>query len=111
MQIWLVVLVDSAYLFAVVRNSRGRRVLRTTGLTIKYITQESAIFIFILILGVFSLVQNTQFTKTGFYGVLQVVIVVAVIVAIASEVVSTVWNLVVSVVEFLEERRNQKQRE
>ena len=43
-----------------------------------------------MILGVFSLVQETSFTETGFYRFLQTVMVIAVIVAIGSEVVALV---------------------
>jgi hypothetical protein len=111
MQIWLVVLVDAVYLVTVIRQSWGKRIFRTGGLKIKHIAQEAAIFIFILILGIFSFVQNTAFTSTGFYTVLQAVIVVAVIVAIASEVVALVWNIVSKIAEFLADRRSNKQRE
>ena len=89
----------------------GKKIFRTGGLKIKHIAQEAAIFIFILILGIFSFVQNTTFTSTGFYTVLQTVIVIAVIVAIASEVVSLVWNIVSKIAEFLADRRTKKQRE
>jgi hypothetical protein len=56
---------------------------------------------FLLVLGIFALFQNTKFTESGLYRVLQVLVVIAVIVAIFSEVIATIWGLVNSVRTFI----------
>jgi hypothetical protein len=75
---------------------------------IKYIAQEAAILLFLLVLGVFALLQGTKFIESNLYGILEIIVVVSIIVAITSEVVGTIWSIINTVLKFLRDRKNKK---
>lgn len=110
-QIWLIIVVNIFYLFKTAKMTFREDVFAYYGMRIRYIGQELAIMTFLVVLGIFALLQNTAFTKSGLYSVLQVLVVIAVVVAIFSEVVGTVWGLVNSVRTYIKEKKESKKKE
>lgn len=110
-QICIITAIDLAYVIYEFREIVKRRIFRSVGVKIKYIFQEVAIIFFLVVLTIFAIGRGEKFRNSGFAQVLSVIVLVAVLVAIFSEVIAVVWNLVLSVIEFLKERREKKAKE
>lgn len=99
---------DVWYLASVFRDVKSRRVFKNLGIKLKYIFQETAILVFILLLAVFSYLKNTNFIGSGVARSMQKVVIVMVLVAIVSEALSAIWTLFCSLEDFLKERKVKK---
>jgi hypothetical protein len=67
LQISLIVGVDAVYLAFAFKDIRHRRVFKNFGVRLKYIFQEIAILVFLLVIAIFSYLQNTEFKATVTY--------------------------------------------
>lgn len=101
-QICLITAIDLIYIIYEFREIVQRRTFRTMGIKIKYIFQELAILVFLIVLTIFAIGgRGNEFMKSSFAQVLGVILVVAILVAICSEIISLVWNAVVTIRSFI----------
>lgn len=99
------------YVILVVRETREKKVLKHIGAKIQYICQESAILTFLLVLTLFSYLQNSKFYESQSYSNLQTLVILAVFVAIAAQLISVIWSIVHSIKEFVKSRADKKDAE
>lgn len=63
-------MVQILYIVLIVRESKSRTIFKNFGTKIQYICQESAILTFLLVLTLFSYLQNTEFYESRTYSAL-----------------------------------------
>ena len=65
-QICLIMGIDLIYVIVEFREIVQRRTFRTLGIKIKYIFQEMAILVFLIVLTIFAIGRNDKFRNSGF---------------------------------------------
>ena len=111
-QISLITAIDLAYVIFEFREIVQRRTFRTLGIKIKYIFQEVAILVFLIVMTILAIGgRGDEFKNSGFAHVLGVIVIVAVLVAICSEAIAVVWNAVISIMDFIAQRKENKRNE
>lgn len=111
LQISLITFVQIAYIILILRESRKKQIFKNYGVKIQYICQESATLVFLVVLCIFSYLQNTRFEDSRTYSAMQTIVVVAVFVAITAQVISVVWGIFHSIAEFFQDRAKKKSQE
>lgn len=110
-QICLITIIQIFYVVLIIREFKQRPIFINYGTMLQYAFSESAILVFLVVLCVFSLLQNTDFYDSKTYSAMQTVVVVAVFVAIFAQVISVIWGIVFQVQEFLKKRAAKKNQE
>ena len=108
MQICLITGVQILYIIVVSKEVGRKKVLSNFGLNIQYFFTELAILVFLLVLCIFSFLQNTDFQDSRSYSAMQTIVIVAVFVAISTQVISVVWGIFHKIVSFFEKRKKKK---
>ena len=107
-QITCITFIDLIYFISVRKDIFGKETFESFGIKLKYIFQEVAILTFLVVLTVFAIFGSNEFRETGFFAFLELVVVIGVIVAIGAEAIATVWGIVGSIREFLQEMAKKK---
>lgn len=92
-QISLIMFIQLVYVMAIYKENYRFRIYKSLGMKIKYVLQEIAIVIFLVILTIFTAVKSESFRKSQAFFALETVIIVAVFVAIGSELIAIGWSV------------------
>lgn len=101
-------MIQLIYLVIILREIKHKAIFSNYGTLIQYLFSESAILVFLIVLSIFSLLQNTSFYDSKTYDAMQQVAFVAVFVAIVAQVISVIWGIVFSIKNFIEEKKKKK---
>lgn len=111
LQIALIAVIDTSYVIIIIRESRRHRIFNSIWLKLKYICQESAILVFLLVLTIFaftSISSSTNFQETKTFDVLEITVIVAVVVAIGCELIVIFYTVFDSIRTVLKTRKEKK---
>jgi hypothetical protein len=105
-QILIITILDVIYVIIAFSNLRRKRIFENIWITMKVICQECAILFFLIVLTIFSYTENSDFSSTKTFDVLETMVFISVIVAIAAEVLSIVGAMVVSIIQAITKKKN-----
>lgn len=109
-QICLITMIQVIYLVIISREIKQKAIFSNYGTLIQYLFSEYAILVFLIVLSIFSLLQNTSFYDSKTYDAMQRVVLVAVFVAIVAQVISVIWGIVFSIKNFYRREKEKERR-
>lgn len=107
-QITLITFLDVIYVGLITRENFQKRTFKNVAVKLKIIVQESSILVFLIVLTIFSCVQGQKFKTSQVYSGLEILVIVSVFLTIGTEVICSVWNIVIQVLAFLRKRKELK---
>jgi predicted membrane protein len=78
-------------------------------LKLKYLFQEAAILVFLVVLCLFNYAENTELRHSKTFEVLEIVVIVAVIFAIACEILLMIYTIYDAISKLIKARNKAKQ--
>ena len=111
-QIIVISTVQLLYLLIVTMESIKHRIFKSIWVKLRVVFQELAILVFLVVLCIFSFVQNSTLKNSVSFERLDLVVIVAILIAIGCEVMSMIYTLFDALVQLKDKfKKTKKNRE
>lgn len=89
---------------------KTKRIFVNLWIKAKYVCQESAILFFLIVLAIFACTEETSFSTTKTFAVLEFLVFTAVVIAILAEIIAVLAGIVTAVVKGIKDCKNKNRR-
>lgn len=105
-QATLIVIFNLIYFIQVVKKLASKKIFGSKFTTVKFITSEISIMIVLINIFVFSLTENSDFHKSDFYNLLEIISIICILIAVVFELIHVIKSSVSMIMNICRKKKN-----